>query len=95
MIIVQPEPNLFQVTHALSTPRRLARRLHRGQQQCDQHRYDRDHNDQFNKRKPHQTVARPTTINTHRIPFPASGNKRVILQSFSRSGRALALHAPA
>ena len=52
MIIVQRQPDLLQVVGALGTSSRLARRLHRGQQERDQHRDDGNDNEQFNQREP-------------------------------------------
>jgi hypothetical protein len=50
--LVRPEGNdLLEVAHTLQPPGRLARRLHRREEQGDQDRDDRDHDQQFNQRK--------------------------------------------
>jgi hypothetical protein len=41
-MIEDPDPNLPQVVLALSSPPRLARRLHGRNQQCDENTDDRD-----------------------------------------------------
>jgi hypothetical protein len=47
--IVAGQADLTQIVEALCTTGRLARRLHRRQQQPDQHADDGDHNQQFNE----------------------------------------------
>jgi hypothetical protein len=47
MVVVEGQSNLLEVVGALHPPRRLARRLHRGQEQRDQDRDDRDHADRI------------------------------------------------
>ena len=46
------QPELLQVVGALRPPRRLARRLDRGEQQSDQHRDDRDDHEQLDEGEP-------------------------------------------
>jgi hypothetical protein len=51
MVVVQCQADLLQVVDALASPGCLARRLHGGQEQGDQHRDDRDDNQQFDQRE--------------------------------------------
>ena len=51
LVVVQGEADLLEVVDALGTPGRLARRLHGGQQQGDQHGDDRDDHQQFDQRE--------------------------------------------
>jgi hypothetical protein len=46
---VERQADLFEVVHALGTPRRLSGGLHRGQEECDQDRDDRDHDQQLDE----------------------------------------------
>ncbi len=55
MIAVHRQPDLFQIIGALRPPRRLACRLDRGQQQRNQDRDDRDHDQEFDEREPRTT----------------------------------------
>ena len=48
-VVVQGQPDLLQIDDALDAQGRLARRLDRGQQQGDQHRNNRDDNQQLNQ----------------------------------------------
>ena len=49
LIVVQSESDLLEVVLALSPTRRLASLLHSGQQQCDQHGDNRDHDEQLDE----------------------------------------------
>ena len=51
VIVVEGDPDLFQVVDALDARARLARRLHRRQQQGNQDRDDRDDHQEFDQRK--------------------------------------------
>jgi hypothetical protein len=46
---VQRQPNLPEIVAALAAAGRLARRLHRRQQQCNEDSDDRDYNQQLDK----------------------------------------------
>jgi hypothetical protein len=45
------QPDLLEVVAALHPPPRLAGRLHGGQEEADEHRDDRDHDEQFDERE--------------------------------------------
>ncbi len=49
VIVMQPEPDLLEVVHALRPPRGLAGGLHGGQQKRDQDRDDRDHDQELDQ----------------------------------------------
>ena len=51
VVVVQADPDLFQITFALSTPCRLTSLLHGWQQQRHQNRDDRNDDQQLDKRK--------------------------------------------
>ena len=51
MVRVQSEGQLFEIVGALDPPGCLAHRLDRGQEQADEHRDDRDDNQQLDKCK--------------------------------------------
>ncbi len=72
VFVVQPgQPHLLEVVAALGSPRGLACRLHRRQQQRDEDPDDRDHDEQFDEREsPLQTLP------LHRIPPSETGAKR-------------------
>ena len=52
VVVVQGEPDLFEIVGALNPPRRLARSLDGRQEQRDQDRDDRDHDQQLDECKP-------------------------------------------
>ena len=60
---MDPKSNLLQVVLALDRSRRFSNSLHSGQQQANQDRDDRDHNQQFDERKGGRMLA------THDKPF--------------------------
>ena len=49
--VVNRQTDLFQMVAALYPPSRFTGRLHRGQEQCDEDRYDGDDHQQFNQGK--------------------------------------------
>ena len=59
VVIVQRQADLLEVVGALESPCRLAGRLHRGEQQRDQHRDDRDGDQELNQGE--STRAKPGT----------------------------------
>jgi hypothetical protein len=48
--LLHAKAQLVQIALALHAPRRLARRLHGGQQQGEKHSNDRDYDQQLNQR---------------------------------------------
>jgi hypothetical protein len=50
-IIVSSQNDLPESVDAIGTSRRLARRLHRGQEQGDEHADDGDHHQQLDQRE--------------------------------------------
>ena len=51
VVIMDRQPDLFQVVGALGAPSGFASLLNCGQQQGDQHRDNRDHHQKFNQRE--------------------------------------------
>ena len=51
VVVVHRQADLLEVVDALHAPGRLPRRLHGGQEQRDQDRDDRDHDQQFDQRE--------------------------------------------
>jgi hypothetical protein len=68
MMIEYGESEILEIIRARGSPRGLARRLNRRQQQCDQNANDRNDDQQFNQRK-----AFPANANTlsHDCLFPS------------------------
>jgi hypothetical protein len=50
-MILEGEPELPEVVRATRSPGRLPARLHRWQQEPDEHRDDGDHSEQFDERE--------------------------------------------
>ena len=63
-VVVQGQADLLEVVDALDAPGRLARRLHGGQEQGDQHRDDRDDDQQLD-----QGEGGTLAANSHRNVF--------------------------
>ena len=61
-VVVHRQAELLEVVDALRPPRRLAGRLHGGQQQGDQDGDDRDHHQQLDQRE----TRTPRSDSTHR-----------------------------
>ena len=59
VIVLQPEPDLFQVVRALHTARRFARRLNRRKKKTDQNTDNGDNDEKFDKRKTAFTLFAP------------------------------------
>jgi hypothetical protein len=55
---VKGDPDLLQVVGALDSPRRLACRLHGGEEQRDEHADDRDNDQELNQREAASTNRR-------------------------------------
>ena len=51
MVVVHRQANLFEIVFALGATSRFAGLLHSWEQQCNQHRNDRNHDQQFNQGK--------------------------------------------
>src|SRR3954451_20598227 len=64
LVVVDGEPDLLQVVHALRPPRRLASRLHGGEEQRDQAADDREDYKQLDERE------RPTPVSSHGLLLP-------------------------
>ncbi len=70
MVVVQCQAKLFQVVAALAAAGGFAGLLHGGQQQRDQDRDDRDHDEQFDQSEP------ATTGSGHELVHAISFGKR-------------------
>src|SRR6185312_9997684 len=89
MVVVHRQADLLEVGGTLRSPRRLASGLHGGQQECDQHRDDGDHDQELDQREssPQHSVlpsiqGEPDSANLPRDPARA----RVYQINSSRNG---------
>jgi hypothetical protein len=56
-VVVEAQADLLKIVGALHAPRRLARHLHRRQQERDQDADDRNHDQKFNEGKPRSGIS--------------------------------------
>ncbi|HEX7446639.1 MAG TPA: hypothetical protein VF306_03785 [Pirellulales bacterium] len=87
MEVLQRDPNLLHVIHALAAPGRFARRLNRRQQQGDQNSDNRDHHEQFDQRETNAASMFP--IETAHEIFSIEKMKYKKAMAFSRLAFAL------
>ena len=71
VIGVQGQPNLLEVVFALDAPGCLTRRLHCGEQQPDEDRDDRDHDQEFDQRETAMNITHG--VNPFLKSFPQAG----------------------